>query len=412
VPGPAAAPDQPPPPRGPPPSSDIPEAPAPPKIFFAGPVEALCLDDVVQAAPPAPAPTSARLWPLDGTEVLQAASPIEFIVKTPERSEASPLRRKRRRELKDTQRQQILADKLDAMRAQVDLLKRRSESGRGDAAARTLQRTWRRGRRPPLNVVPPRRDRVVVHEPARSAAVALIQRSWRRLPRREAAPRRGRPRRRLGVREALRAAAEEGRKRRRDSEERQRRQKRELEANGGVVTASSGSPPRRSRDASPGSVRPSPGPGLRRESPRDAISRAAARGAARRAQAEAKAAKLKAELEEQYGIARARIEAAAADADTSPSPPPARRKPRRASARFRNLSLDDVPEEPAAVSTAGAAGRAVAAARAQRDDVDVLALSGSLASMLHAAEESDDESVAPPDEPPPNVPEDAVALAE
>ena len=57
-------------------------------------------------------------------------------------------------------------------------------------------------------------------------------------------------------------------------------------------------------DASPGSVRPSPG--LRRESPRDAISRAAARGAARRAQAEAKAAKLKAELEEQYGIARAR----------------------------------------------------------------------------------------------------------
>ena len=163
-------------------------------------------------------------------------SPIEFIVKTPERSEASPLRRKRRRELKDTQRQQILADKLDAMRAQVDLLKRRSESGRGDAAARTLQRTWRRGRRPPLNVVPPRRDRVVVHEPARSAAVALIQRSWRRLPRREAAPRRGRPRRRLGVREALRAAAEEGRKRRRDSEERQRRQKRELEANGGVIT--------------------------------------------------------------------------------------------------------------------------------------------------------------------------------
>ena len=412
VPGPAAAPDQPPPPRGPPPPSDIPEAPAPPKIFFAGPVEALCLDDVVSAAPPAPAPTSARLWPLDGTEVLQAASPIEFIVKTPERSEASPLRRKRRRELKDTQRQQILADKLDAMRAQVDLLKRRSDSGRGDAAARTLQRTWRRGRRPPLGVVPPRRDRVVVHEPARSAAVALIQRSWRRLPRREAAPRRGRPRRRLGVREALRAAAEEGRKRRRDSEERQRRQKRELEANGGVVTASSGSPPRRSRDASPGSVRPSPGPGLRRESPRDAISRAAARGAARRAQAEAKAAKLKAELEEQYGIARARIEAAAADADTSPSPPPARRKPRRASARFRNLSLDDVPEEPAAVSTAGAAGRAVAAARAQRDDVDVLALSGSLASMLHAAEESDDESIAPPDEPPPNVPEDAVALAE
>ena len=74
--------------------------------------------------------------------------------------------------------------------------------------------------------------------------------------------------------------------------------------------------------------------------------------------------------------------------------------------------LDDVPEEPAAVSTAGAAGRAVAAARAQRDDVDVLALSGSLASMLHAAEESDDESIAPPDEPPPNVPEDAVALAE
>ena len=49
-------------------------------------------------------------------------------------------------------------------------------------------------------------------------------------------------------------------------------------------------------DASPGSVRPSPG--LRRESPRDAISRAAARGAARRAQAEAKAAKLKAEFEE------------------------------------------------------------------------------------------------------------------
>ena len=146
VPGPAAAPDQPPPPRGPPPSSDIPEAPAPPKIFFAGPVEALCLDDVVSTAPPAPAPTSARLWPLDGTELLQAASPIEFIVKTPERSEASPLRRKRRRELKDTQRQQILADKLDAMRAQVDLLKRRSESGRGDAAARTLQRTWRRGR--------------------------------------------------------------------------------------------------------------------------------------------------------------------------------------------------------------------------------------------------------------------------
>ena len=191
VPGPAAAPDQPP-PRAPPPSSDIPEAPAPPKIFFAGPVEALCLDDVVSTAPPAPAPTSARLWPLDGTELLQAASPIEFIVKTPERSEASPLRRKRRRELKDTQRQQILADKLDAMRAQVDLLKRRSESGRGDAAARTLQRTWRRGRRPPLNVVPPRRDRVVVHEPARSAAVALIQRSWRRLPRREAAPRRGR----------------------------------------------------------------------------------------------------------------------------------------------------------------------------------------------------------------------------
>ena len=141
-------------------------------------------------------------------------------------------------------------------------------------------------------------------------------------------------------------------------------------------------------------------------------SAARARGAARRAQAEAKAAKLKAELEEQYGIARARIEAAAADADTSPSPPPARRKPRRASARFRNLSLDDVPEEPAAVSTAGAAGRAVAAARAQRDDVDVLALSGSLASMLHAAEESDDESIAPPDEPPPNVPEDAVALAE
>ena len=163
-------------------------------------------------------------------------------------------------------------------------------------------------------------------------------------------------------------------------------------------------------DASPGSVRPSPG--LRRESPRDAISRAAARGAARRAQAEAKAAKLKAELEEQYGIARARIEAAAADADTSPSPPPARRKPRRASARFRNLSLDDVPEEPAAVSTAGAAGRAVAAARAQRDDVDVLALSGSLASMLHAAEESDDESITPPDEPPPDVPGDAVALAE
>ena len=28
------------------------------------------------------------------------------------------------------------------------------------------------------------------------------------------------------------------------------------------------------------------------------------------------------------------------------------------------------------------------------------------------AEESDDESIAPPDEPPPNVPEDAVALAE
>ena len=65
------------------------------------------------------------------------------------------------------------------------------------------------------------------------------------------------------------------------------------------------------------------------------------------------------------------------------------------------------------MSTAGAAGRAVAAARAQRDDVDVLALSGSLAAMLHAAESDDEDSVAPPpDEPPPNVPEDAVALAE
>ena len=33
-------------------------------------------------------------------------------------------------------------------------------------------------------------------------------------------------------------------------------------------------------------------------------------------------------------------------------------------------------------------------------------------SELEELEESDDESVAPPDEPPPNVPEDAVALAE
>ena len=136
-----------------------------------------------------------------------------------------------------------------------------------------------------------------------------------------------------------------------------------------------------------------------------------ARGAARRAQAEAKAAKLKAELEEQYGIARARIEAAAADADTSPSPPPARRKPRRASARFRNL-LDDVPEEPAAVPTAGAAGPRRAAARAQRDDVDVRGPVGQPRVDAPRGGESDDESIAPPDEPPPNVPEDAVALAE
>ena len=37
----------------------------------------------------------------------------------------------------------------------------------------------------------------------------------------------------------------------------------------------------------------------------------------------------------------------------------------RLTARFRNLSLDDVPEEPAAVSTAGAAGRAVAEAASE-----------------------------------------------
>ena len=417
---PAAAPSKkspPPPPRGSPPDDDVPEAPAPPRRFF---VDALCLDEVNVHAPPAP--TSARLWPLDGSEVLQAESPVEIVVRTPERSEGSPLRRRRRRELKNTARQRVLGAKLDAMRAQVDLLRRRPDrpdaahdDDDAGAAARTLQRTWRRGRRPALGVVPPR----AVHPPARAAA-ALIQRSWRRLPRE--APRRGRPRRRPGVRETLRLAAEQGAKKRRDSEGRQRRQKRELEAHGAP------SSPCRSRDASPAVPRASPAiaraspaaarisPGPRRAGasparagdPRDAISAAAARGAARRAQAEARASRLKAELEAQYGVARARIEAAAT-AEDSPSPS-AQRKPRRASTlRGSSLGLDDVPEEPD-VSTAGAAGRAVAAVRSVRDDVDVLALSGSLASMLAKAEDSDDDdSVAPPaDPPPPDSPDDVV----
>jgi len=378
---PAAAPSKkspPPPPRGSPPDDDVPEAPAPPRRFF---VDALCLDEVNVHAPPAPAPTSARLWPLDGSEVLQAESPVEIVVRTPEKSEGSPLRRRRRRELKDTARQRVLGAKLDAMRAQVDLLRRRPDrpdahdddaAGAG-AAARTLQRTWRRGRR-------------------------------REAPRRFT-------RRRPGVRETLRLAAEQGAKKRRDSEGRQRRQKRELEAHGAPAS------PCRSRDASPAVARALPAaavrasPAARRTGasparagdPRDAISAAAARGAARRAQAEARASRLKAELEAQYGVARARIEAAAA-ADDSPSPS-ARRKPRR----LRNSPLADVPEEPNAAG-AGAAGRAVAAVRSLRDDVDVLALSGSLVCMLAKAEESDDDdSVAPPaDPPPPDSPDDVV----